>query len=115
MRESIPAMLQARREAVLHDPLAGRTLKLINDAKITRDLKGGEPRGQPSRQRSRIERAGGPELHEKLNVLLADIGRDSDHGAVLDRGMRGGHALDFPSRDVLTLDPHRVRRSPVKV
>ena len=44
-RKPIPTIVRTRREAVLHDPLAWRALKLVDDAHITWDLIRGEPFG----------------------------------------------------------------------
>src|SRR5262249_33278476 len=42
-------------------------------------------------------------------------GGDADHGAILDRGMSRGDALDLPGGDVLALAAHAVRHPPEEV
>ena len=54
-------------------------------------------------------------LDEQLDVLLADIGGDADHRAILDRFMLGRDMLDLPGRDVLPAAAHAVGHAAVEI
>src|SRR5262249_36855592 len=106
--EAIPAVIDGTRQLVLHDPLARRPLEARDHRDITWVLVGCEPRAEPGRERCGREALPTLRLYEQLDVLLADLRGDADHGAVLDRGMRRGDALDLPGRDILAPASHAV-------
>ena len=54
-------------------------------------------------------------LDEELDVLLADIRRDADHGAILDGLVLGRDMLDLPGRDVLAPAAHAVGHPAVEI
>src|SRR5579872_4531974 len=97
---------------MLHDALTGGSLKPVDDGDVAWVLIGGEPGSEPGRERCRVDLGAGARLHEQFDLVLADLGSDADHGAILDLRVGGGDALDLPGRDVLTAAADAVGRSP---
>src|SRR5690606_30589206 len=87
----VPAVVAARGQLVLHDALARRALEIVDDGDVARVLIGREAGAQPARQLCLVDAATGTWLDEELDVLLADIGLDADHGTVLHVRVLGRH------------------------
>lgn len=96
-RDAIAAVVEGVREFVFHDALAPGPLEVVHNGDVTGDLKGGEPAGQLR----------GIDL---IYILLADVGRNSDHCAFFNRRMAGG-MLYLPGRDIFAAATHAFGRS----
>src|SRR5690606_3956939 len=112
--EPVPAVVPARGQLVLHDALARRALEIGDDRDVAGVLVGGEARAEPARQGRCVDAAAGERLDDKLDLLLADIRRDTEPGAVLDIRVLGGDVLHLPGRDVLAAAAHAVGHAAVE-
>src|SRR5690606_34517000 len=90
-------------------------LEFVDNDDVAGVLVGGQAVGQPYRQLCRFDLNAGLGLDEQLDVLLADVRSDADHGAILDSRMLGSDVLDLECRDVLAFDADVVRHAPVEI
>src|SRR5262245_48429337 len=111
----VPARVDRAWQLVLPDTLAGRFRELVDEGDVARHLEVRESLFASSDHVERIQGCASPCAHEELDLVVGQLGRNTDHRALLHAGATAHGPLDLPRRDVLSTPPDAVLPSPRKI
>src|SRR5262245_25472342 len=104
----IPAAVDRAWQLVLANALARRLRELVDEGDVARHLEIGEARFAPSDHVERIHGRTVRRTYEELDLVVGQLGRDTDDRTLLHAPATAHGPLDLPGRNVLAPAPDAV-------